>query len=505
MSLFNQKVFDLKMLPKIAIILFANIFFLVVVNSRSVSYAAIFAEERTALIDLFNSTDGNNWNKKGGWLGPVGSECGWYGITCDLFQNHVIQIKLPDNNLIGTLPDSIGNFSKLRTLDLNYNELEGDIPAQLGDLSELIDLNLSDNFLSGSLPSGIGDLSQLEDLDLTANELAGNIPPQIANLSNLIRLYLYDNFFTGNLPNGLAGLTKLKVLDLGSNYFGGPIPAQLQQLSKLQELRLGYNELEGAIPPGLGNLNKLQLLTLHQNRLSESIPAQLGDLANLKVLSLSGNQIVGEIPTALMDLSNLEDAYLLYNGLFTEDIALLDFLSTVTPDWTLDWEKTQTIPPENLALSSAGTTAMQLSWTPIAYTAYHGGYRVYYSNTADGPFTFYEETLDKTTSSMYVDSLPAGFTYYFYIQTITYRHPLNQNDVISEESAMVSINLCEGNFVNDNEVNQDDLLVFTDDFGRDDCCWPSALPCEGNFDKDCDVDAADLLVFEADFGRTNCP
>ena len=71
---------------------------------------------------------------------------------------------------------------------------------------------------------------------------------------------------------------------------------------------------------------------------------------------------------------------------------------------------------------------------------------------------------------MVIESLPPGFTYYFYIQTITYRHFLNLNDVISGESSMVSINLCEG-----------------------------------DFDEDCDVDGADLAVFEADFGRTDCP
>jgi hypothetical protein len=202
-----------------------------------------------------------------------------------------------------------------------------------------------------------------------------------------------------------------------------------------------------------------------------------------------------------VNLSNLENAYLLYNGLCTENIALLNFLSTVAPDW----EETQTIPPENLALSSAGTTAMELSWTPIAYIANHGGYRVYYSSFAEGPFTFYEETPDKTTSSMVVDSLPPGFTYHFYIQAITYRHGLKLNDVISEESSMVSINLCEGNFESGNDVNQDDLLIFIDDFGRSDCCWLSALSCEGDFDEDCDVDGADVAVFEADFGRTDCP
>jgi hypothetical protein len=144
---------------------------------------------------------------------------------------------------------------------------------------------------------------------------------------------------------------------------------------------------------------------------------------------------------------------------------------------------------------------MELSWTPIVYTSNHGGYRVFYSNTADGPYTIYEETADKTTSSIYVDSLPPGFTYYFYIQTITYRHGFNLNDVVSQESSVVAINLCEGDFGHDGSVDNTDLAIFANDYGRTDCSGD----CEGDFDNAGHVDGGDLAVFVADFLRTDCP
>ncbi len=55
---------------------------------------AIPAEERHALIDLYNSANGDNWTDNTNWLGDSGTECTWYGVTCDEGQNHVIQLNM---------------------------------------------------------------------------------------------------------------------------------------------------------------------------------------------------------------------------------------------------------------------------------------------------------------------------------------------------------------------------------------------------------------------------
>jgi len=63
------------------------------------------------------------------------------------------------------------------------------------------------------------------------------------------------------------------------------------------------------------------------------------------------------------------------------------------------------------------------------------------------------------------------------------------------------IELCEGDFDGDDDVDGSDLAVFAADFGRTDCSGD----CEGDFDTDGDVDGSDLATFAADFGRTDCP
>jgi len=63
----------------------------------------------------------------------------------------------------------------------------------------------------------------------------------------------------------------------------------------------------------------------------------------------------------------------------------------------------------------------------------------------------------------------------------------------------IAIDLCEGDFDTDGDVDGSDLAVFAADFGRTNCSGD----CEGDFDNDNDVDGSDLATFAADFGRTD--
>jgi hypothetical protein len=73
--------------------------------------AQIPTDEREALIALYNSTDGVNWNNNSGWLGAAGTECGWYRVVCS--GGHVTYLTLNWNQLNGSLPAELGNLSSL--------------------------------------------------------------------------------------------------------------------------------------------------------------------------------------------------------------------------------------------------------------------------------------------------------------------------------------------------------------------------------------------------------
>ena len=67
--------------------------------------AAIPAEERTALIALYNNTNGDDWTNKTGWKTPPldtdgfarpGTEGTWHGVTVN--SDHVLYLSLAYNN-----------------------------------------------------------------------------------------------------------------------------------------------------------------------------------------------------------------------------------------------------------------------------------------------------------------------------------------------------------------------------------------------------------------------
>ena len=305
--------------------------------------------ECQALVTLYESTNGDDWYNHTNWLNTntVGN---WYGVTVG--SNHVIGLNLMSNNLDGTLPVELGELSDLEYIYLSGNQLSGTIPSDLGNLSGLKLLYLGSNQLSGTIPSALGSLNNLEALRLDFNLLTGNIPPELGSLSNLQTLALADNQLSGNIPSELENLSKLTMLVLNDNKFSGNIPSELASLTSLQGLYLDNNQLSGEIPIELGYLTNLQGLGLSRNRLSGSIPSELGDLSNLRILYLSFNQLNGSIPSELGGLVNLESLELSYNQ-FSGNIP--PQLGNLTNLGTLDLSNNQlngSIPSELGNLSS---------------------------------------------------------------------------------------------------------------------------------------------------------
>ncbi|HOB54062.1 MAG TPA: dockerin type I domain-containing protein [Acidobacteriota bacterium] len=270
-------------------------------------FAIIPASEREALIAIYNATGGPNWRNNYGWLGPWGTEGGWYGVTVDEQYGHVIGLDLDDNNLIGTVPDEIRKLNQISTLDLSGNKLEGPLPAGMVDLYLYIErLDLSGNHFSGPIPEWLRYYRVCRDLNLGDNQFTGPIPEWIGELwVNLNRLALYGNNLSGDLPPTIASLTRLEILELSGNSIGGTIPAVISNLSSLRGLGLQGCELGGSIPVWVGDLINLNYLFLGSNHLTGSIPTDLGNLHNLWGLYLNDNQLTGTIPASLGNLSNL--------------------------------------------------------------------------------------------------------------------------------------------------------------------------------------------------------
>ncbi len=248
----------------------------------------VAVQDSLALVALYNATDGANWHNKENWLaGPVRN---WFGLSVDS-TGRVTELDLRDNNLAGSIPDSLGLLTELRKLELQNNQITGSIPDIIGNLNDLILLNLFGNELTGSIPNTIGNLVQLQNLTLTLNNLTGNIPPQIGNLESLKTLALDFNNLTGSIPDSIGNLSQLRTLILNRNSLTGAIPPTIGNLAELQQLRLQNNKLTGAVPVEINNLSNLFDLRLDSNNLAELPAVTLNGFNSFNIL---GNRFTFE-------------------------------------------------------------------------------------------------------------------------------------------------------------------------------------------------------------------
>ena len=259
-------------------------------------------EDREVLVKLYDDMDGENWTNSTNWLTerPIRE---WHGVTNDA-SGRVDGLVLEWNGLTGEIPKELGSLSNLQRLEFGNNNLAGEIPVELGNLSNLETLLLHFNRLDGEIPTELVRLSNLEALVLSSNRLTGEIPTELVSLANLRALTLDSNQLSGEIPKELGNLSNLEILALSSNQLTGEIPTELGSLSNLGILFLAINQLTGEIPRELGSLSNLTRLDLRGNYLTGKIPEELGNLSNLAMLLLFENNFSGCIPTKLRDVPN---------------------------------------------------------------------------------------------------------------------------------------------------------------------------------------------------------
>ncbi|XP_070031476.1 cuscuta receptor 1-like isoform X1 [Nicotiana tomentosiformis] len=85
-------------------------------------------------------------------------------------------------------------------IDLSCNQLSGEIPKELSNLTEIRALNLSHNHITGTILSEFSKLQNIESLDLSYNNLTGRIPSQLVELTTLAIFSVAHNNLTGRTP-----------------------------------------------------------------------------------------------------------------------------------------------------------------------------------------------------------------------------------------------------------------------------------------------------------------
>jgi Leucine-rich repeat (LRR) protein len=242
-------------------------------------------------------------------------------------------LHLESNNLISSLPNWIWKLSALSELDMTSCGLSGPIPDDLGKLTSLKLIRLGDNKLKGEIPKSASTLCNLVQIDLSQNILSGDIAEAAKNLFPCMKglqiLDLAGNHLTGNLSGWLEGMESLTVLDLSENSLSGVVPASIGNLSSLTYLDISFNTFSGKLSDiHFANLSRLDTLDLASNYLKIAFnqtwvppfqltklgmhdclvgprfPTWLQSQTRIKMIDLGGAGISGALPGWIWNFSS---------------------------------------------------------------------------------------------------------------------------------------------------------------------------------------------------------
>ena len=158
---------------------------------------------------------------------------------CGLPHLHILDVVL--NNLSGSIPKCLGNL--IASSSGNLLASMSDYPRRHADYLEHMEL-----VVKGQEMEFERILPILNLIDLYSNNILGDIPEELTNLTTLGTLNLSRNTLTDNILNKVGAMRGLETLDLSCNHLSGSIPPSMSSITSLNHLNLSHNLLSGPIP-----------------------------------------------------------------------------------------------------------------------------------------------------------------------------------------------------------------------------------------------------------------
>lgn len=224
------------------------------------------------------------------------------------------------NNLYGEIPTEIGELTEMRWFEVQNDYLIGTIPDSLSKWTQMHTMLLGGNYLHGGFPSSFEGNEMLGTLFIDRNRFNSTFPNVLATLKNLEWLDAEDNNFKGSLPEAIADLKLLSefnfcsfLLFMSAHSFllnQRSLTPQIYIFSVAGQLNVNNNSLTGYLPDSWDEDNLIEDFEVAQNDFKGPLPATLASARFLKDFRASGNQLTGEIPLAYYKWEKLEELYL---------------------------------------------------------------------------------------------------------------------------------------------------------------------------------------------------
>jgi len=194
-------------------------------------------QQRFVLAKLYFSTNGPNWTDPLDFL-TTKNECLWMngvyqqqqknatGVT-GCINGQIYAIRLPNNNLVGTLPPELSMLlPELRELVFPNNTLMGTLPSGYSQLAKITWFDVGNNALTGTLPPEYGEWTDLKGLSLERKHFIGSLPSDYGKWTNLEQFFVYDNTLTGTIPTEYGNWSP-SIVSMDRNKLMGTLPPSL--------------------------------------------------------------------------------------------------------------------------------------------------------------------------------------------------------------------------------------------------------------------------------------
>lgn len=252
--------------------------------------------ECSALQDFGASLNYQRWKRSTAWHSSS-SICKWFGVACA--SGRVTGLSLQDNDLSGALPASLGNLTRLTSL-----QLDGQQPPSYAGCS-------STNLQYSALPPSFYALKHLQVFTAENACLGGTLTDGddagVGALTALTVFSIHQNRVSGPFPSGFNRAPGLQVLKLDRNPIEGEVPLFNGWGPALQTFDCNFCALSGPFPAmDFSKLTSLKQMYWDGNAFT-SLPASLGDARALAAVSFNINSVRGAFPAGLCALKALTD------------------------------------------------------------------------------------------------------------------------------------------------------------------------------------------------------
>jgi hypothetical protein len=208
-------------------------------------------------------------------------------IPAELAQLDALQtLQIVGSKLIGSIPEFLYDMTSLTKIRFNTNNLTGSLSDKLGQLTNLLELYLNGNKqLEGSIPASIGQLTKLESINIAQTAIGGAIPQELVGCKALKNFMAYSNKLSGEVPDFWDQFENVGVLQLYDNPgLTGSLPASCGRATttaKNYSLRFDDCNFTGNIPESYATLPSVcKQFYAKGNKLSGVIPAAVQAHAN---------------------------------------------------------------------------------------------------------------------------------------------------------------------------------------------------------------------------------